>query len=84
MGQRSIVDKLDRFDRHADHALTRVVQMIEEMRDEIVTVARARHITGHFVHHDGELFEYDAGRLDKETLEELADAVVYQARRLDL
>lgn len=58
--------------------------MMDQLRDELITIARARHISGHFVHRDGKLFEFDEGRLDKETLEELADAIVYQARRLDL
>ena len=80
----SLIPKLDRFDRHAHTAVARLRAMLDEMEDEIVTIARARHITGHYVHGDRELFEYTAGRLDKETLEEIADAVVYQARRLDL
>lgn len=80
----ALIDKLDRFDTNAHQAVDQLIAMLNEHRDEIITVARARHITGHFVHGDTVLFEYTAGRLMKETFEELADAVVYMARRADV
>lgn len=57
---------------------------VESHRDEVLTLARARHITGHFVYGDTRMYEYDRGRLVKEILEEAADAVVYSAARLGL
>lgn len=79
-----LIDKLDRFDRWAEDALDELIRTLERNRDEIIAVARARHITGHFAHGDGQLFELSEGLLDVETWEELADAVVYTARKLDL
>jgi hypothetical protein len=81
---RTLIEKLDRFDLYAGDAVDELIRLLELNRHEIITVARARHITGHFVHADGELFEYSPGRLTAETFEELADGVVYTARRLDI
>jgi hypothetical protein len=61
-----------------------VLAFYESHRDELLTIARARHITGHFVYGDTRMYAYDRGRLAKEILEEGADAIVYAARRLAL
>jgi hypothetical protein len=79
-----LIAKLSDFDAYADAGLAWVVGFAESHADELLTLARARHITGHWVHGEGKLFEYDRGRLAKEVAEELADAIVYAARRLAL
>lgn len=80
----SIEAKLTDFDRQADAAFDWLKVFMDEYREQIIQVARARLITGHFVHGDKYLFELDRGRLAGEIIEELADGVNYAARRLDI
>lgn len=46
---------------------------------EVVQVAKARHILGHYEYGDTNLFEWSDGKVRAAIIEELADAVVYQA-----
>lgn len=54
-----------------------LVDWLRENPEQVLDLARARLTTGHYVYGDARMYEYDQGRLLKETLEELADAVVY-------
>jgi hypothetical protein len=54
-----------------------LIDWLRDNPEEILAVARARLVTGHYVHGDSVMYEYDQGRLQKEILEELADAVNY-------
>lgn len=76
--------KLEHWEAHKDLALAWVLAFAHEHGDEILHVARARHITGHHVHGDGEMYEFSRGRLTKEVIEELADAVNYALRRMSI
>lgn len=80
----SLVEKMATFDRHGDTAFRWLLDFMETHQDELLTLARARHITGHWVYGDGRMYEYDVGRLTKEIAEEIADALVYSARRLSI
>jgi hypothetical protein len=46
---------------------------------EVLEVAKARHILGHYEYGDTNLFEWSDGKVRAAIIEELADAVVYQA-----
>jgi hypothetical protein len=76
--------KLDEFDRRADDAFDWLVAFLEAHRDEIITVARARRITGHHVHGQDGMYDYTRGLLTKEVVEECSDALNYSVRRLSL
>jgi hypothetical protein len=70
-------EKIRTFDEWAPSAVEWLIAWLRENPEEILHVARARLVTGHYVHGDSEMYEYDQGRLEKEMLEELADAVNY-------
>lgn len=77
-----LAEKLDVFDRHADEAVDHIKLWLETNRTELLTVARARHITGHYVHGDGNFMEWTSGRMRSEAAQEIADAIVYVAQLL--
>jgi hypothetical protein len=77
---RNLEEKLEVFDIHCEEAVDFLLSWISENRDELIAKARSRHISGHHVHGDGELFEFTPEQLKEERIEELADAVVYQTR----
>jgi hypothetical protein len=60
------------------------LSMSPERRADLIALARSRHIEGHGLYGDRELFEWDAERLARERDEELADAIIYSVvlRRL--
>jgi hypothetical protein len=76
--------KLDDFDRSADASVTWLLAFLEEYREPLIHLARGRQVAGHFLYGDKLMYEYDRERLVAEIAEELADAIVYGARRLDL
>lgn len=80
----SLDAKLADFDDHADDAVDDLIDWLEEHRDDLIAVARGRHVTGHYLYEDRNFAEYDIPRLRKETADELADAIVYTSRRLRL
>jgi hypothetical protein len=75
--KRGLDEKLAEHDAFAKPAVQWIIDWLREAPDEALSVARARHVTGHYVHGDRLMFEFDDGRLQKEALEELADAVCY-------
>ena len=74
--------KLEIFDAHARQALDYIAGWMLEHPEEIIAVARGRHVTGHYLYGNRNFLEWDNDRLQAETLAELADAVVYESRRL--
>ena len=83
-GLRALDSKLRDFDSQADAAVTWLIAFLDEYRPELVHLARGRQVLGHFMYGDRLMYEYDRARLAAEIAEELADAIVYAARRLDL
>jgi hypothetical protein len=80
----ALESKLDDFDRNADAAVAWLAAFIEEYREPLIHLARGRQVSGHFLYGDRLMYEFDRDRLAAEIAEELADAIVYAARRLDL
>lgn len=80
----SALEELRSFDRHADLAITYLIRYLDEKRDMIAMLARARFVEGYDLYPDRPLFSKSSWELLHETDEELADAVVYVARMLDL
>lgn len=71
------------FDRHADGAIEILVNLLNTPagRANVKALARARFIQGFDQFPEGRIFTFGVNRLVEETLEEMADAVVYEARR---
>ena len=69
------------FDRHSAQAVELLVNLLNENKAGIIALARARFIRGFEMYPEGRLFAFGTSRLTQETLEELADAVVYTARK---
>lgn len=80
----SLDAKLADFDHSADAAVTWLASFLEEYREPLIHLARGRQVAGHFLYGDRLMYEYDRDRLAAEIAEELADAIVYAARRLGL
>lgn len=78
------LEELASFDRHANLAVTYLISYLEEKREEILHLARQRFVAGYDLFPDRPLFSKTPEQLLRETDEELADAVVYVARLLDL
>ena len=81
---RALDSKLRDFDSQADAAVTWLIAFLDEYRAELVHLARGRLVLGHFRFRDRLLYEYSRDELTAETAEELADAIVYISRMLDL
>jgi hypothetical protein len=80
----SLDAKLESFDRHASEAVDDLIGWLMQHRDDLIAVARGRHVTGHYRYGDKGLFEHDIDGLKAEAAEELGDAIVYKARELYL
>lgn len=80
----SLDAKLDIFDRHADQAVDDLIGWLMQHRGDLIAVARGRHVLGHYRFQDVGLFEHDIDGLTAEAAEELADAIVYTARKIHL
>jgi hypothetical protein len=78
---RSTSSKLAEWDDNADFAFDELLTWIQKNRDELLTVARGRHVWGHFRYQDRNYYEYDEDRLTSETAEEIGDAINYFTRR---
>lgn len=72
--------KLEIFDRHANEAVDEIIGWLIQNRDDLIAVARGRHVIGHHLFGDSNFLEWDDGRLRAEQAEELADAIVYGSR----
>lgn len=75
-------EKLAEFDSHVDDAFDDLLNFIVDHEQAIKALARGRLVTGHFIYGEGLMFEFDPNRLDKERIEEIADAVNYSYARL--
>jgi hypothetical protein len=75
------LEKAAVIDEHALRVVTHFQQLVKDHDwwAEILAVARARHILGHYEYGDTNLFEWSDGKVRAAIIEELADAVVYQA-----
>lgn len=73
----SLAAKLATFDEWAPAAVKFLVDWLRDSPEEVIAVARARLVQGHYLYGDNLMFEYDQGRLLSEVLEELADGVNY-------
>jgi hypothetical protein len=69
------------FDRHSAQAVEMLVNLLNANKPLIIALARTRFIRGFEMYPEGRLFAFGTSRLTQETLEELADAVVYQTRQ---
>lgn len=76
--------KLELFDRHAEQAVAEILEWLTKRPEELIAIARGRHITGHLLYDDENFAEYSEQRLRKERAEELADAIVYGSREIHL
>lgn len=75
---RVVIDaKLKRYDEFSGRAVTVLLEWLAEFPEELVAVARGRHVTGHIMYGDRNYAAWDHDRLLKETAEELADAINY-------
>lgn len=75
------MEKAAVIDKHARAVNVVLVELLTrtETWEEVAQVARARHILGHYEYGDTNLFEWTDGKVRAAIIEELADAVVYQA-----
>jgi hypothetical protein len=71
--------ELDAFELHAPNAVDSLINLLGSNRATLIALARARLIQGFETFPDGPMFTWEAQRLSGETLEELADAIVYKA-----
>lgn len=81
---RNLTDKLEHWDEHADDAFEWMLTFAREHKDEVLAVARGRHVLGHHRLGDSKFYEYSKGELTAELIEELADGVNYTTRRLTI
>ena len=75
------MEKAAVIDRHARAVKSEILSRVtsDELWAEVLAVARGRHILGHYEYGDTNLFEWSDGKVRAAIIEELADAVVYQA-----
>ena len=75
------LQKADVVERWFDEVAVKLEEWLSDnnLRDQLMAVAYARHILGHYEYGDTNLFEWSDGKVRAAILEELADAVVYQA-----
>jgi hypothetical protein len=76
------MEKAAVIDKHAENVRESLVGILvrgSTYWQEVLQVARARHILGHYEYGDTNLFEWSDGKVRAAIIEELADAVVYQA-----
>lgn len=80
----SLDAKLELFDRHAPQAVAELIEWLQASADDLIAVARGRHVTGHYRYRDRGVFDKSIDDLRAEAAEELADAIVYSARQIHL
>lgn len=80
------MEKAAVIDKHADKVRHELSKWFPdsgaapaEMWEQVLAVARGRHVLGSYEYGDANLFEWSDGKVHAAILEELADAVVYQA-----
>lgn len=82
VGDPALGAKLEIFDRHAHEAVHEIIAWLTEHEDDLVALARGRHVWGHYRYGDANFLEWDDGQLHAGQAEELADAIVYGSRRI--
>ena len=80
-GEFDLDSKLVLFDAFALGAVDDIIVWLTDHPEDLIAVARGRHVVGHYRFQEEGLFEYDEKHLLAEMAEELADAIVYGARR---
>jgi hypothetical protein len=81
IGPRTVSSKLVEWDANSDAAFEELLTWIQGNRDELLAIAKGRHVWGHYRYADRNYYEYDADRLVSETAEEIGDAINYFTRR---
>lgn len=76
--------KLERWDQYAPLAVRHLIDWLRESPEELLAIARGRHVWGHYRYGDRNYAEYDSDRLLAEAAEELGDGINYVARKLYL
>jgi hemerythrin len=76
--------KLERHEQYAAQAVAELVAWLQDHPQDLIAVARGRHVTGHLLYGDRNYAEWDRDRLRKEIAEELADAINYGVRLIHL
>ena len=74
-------DALADFDQHAKVAVEELVNHLNAHGPEIIALARRRFIGGFEEFPEGRIFAFSPAELLTEENEEIADAIVYGARR---
>lgn len=74
--------KLAIFDAHSDGAITALIDWLIDHADDLIALARGRHVEGHYRYGDSNFLEWSDGELRAQTAQELADAIVYESRAL--
>lgn len=69
--------KLKRHDKLSRAAVDYLIHWLQEYPEELIAIAKGRHVTGHLLYGDRNYAEWDIDRLAKETAEELADGINY-------
>lgn len=71
-------------ERELETAFDHLLLFMEAFRSELIAMARGRYAEGVFRYPDGPLFKKSAAELDADTAQEIADALNYVRRKLDL
>lgn len=69
--------KLKRHDKLAKASVDYLIAWLQDYPEELIAIAKGRHVTGHLLYGDRNYAEWDDDRLAKETAEELADGINY-------
>lgn len=77
----TLEEKLAAFDAEVAAAFDSVMEECAARRDELVALARTRHVWGHETYGDGYLFDLDLRELTEERDQEIADGIVYEMVR---
>lgn len=71
-------------ERELETAFDHLLLFMEAFRSELIAMARGRYAEGVLRYPDGPLYRKTGPELDAETAQEIADALVYMRRKLDL
>jgi hypothetical protein len=69
--------KLKTHEVWAPAAVDFLIAWMQEHSNELIAMARGRHVWGHYIHGDRNYAEYNQDRLIAEAAEELADGINY-------
>lgn len=71
--------KLKQHAEWASSAVEMIIAWLQTHPEELITLARGRHVYGHYRYGDRNFAEYDQDRLIAEAAEEIADCINYLA-----